>query len=90
MTELEMKLLLLRYNMLAKKRAIAAFTWKHAGENAHDEAEWSECVNEMMKMNDDLHECGYKFAYASSKIEGKFQYNVYKIVPVNDQQTTFS
>ena len=90
MTETELELLLLRYTIRSKKRAAAAYMWRHAGESVCYEAEWSECVNEMMKMEDDLHECGYKFAYASSKIEGKFQYNVYKIVPVNDQQTTFS
>ena len=90
MTEAELELLLLRYNILSKKRATAAYMWRHAGESVRYEAEWSECVNEMIKMNDDLHEYGYKFTYANSKIEGKFQYNVYKIVPVNDQQTTFS
>ena len=82
MTELEMKLLILRYNMLSKKRAIAAFTWKHAGENAHDEAEWSECVSEMREMMDDLYKDGYKFTCAGSREAGRVIYEIYKIVPV--------
>ena len=83
MTETELKLALLRYNLLSKKRAIAAFTWRHTGENAHDEAEWSECVDEMMQMMNDLRSCGYKFTCAGSKTAGRVVYEIYKIVPVD-------
>ena len=38
MTETELKLALLRYNMLSKERADAAYMWRHAGESACDEA----------------------------------------------------
>ena len=84
MTETELKLMLLRYNMLAKKRAIAAFTWRHTGENAHDEAEWSECVDEMMQMMNDLRSYGYKFTCAGSREAGRVIYEIYKIVPVSN------
>ena len=84
MTEIELKLILLRYNTLAKKRAIAAYTWRHPGENAHDEAEWSKCVDEMRKMMNDLHEHGYKFTCAGSETVGKVLCEVYKIVPANN------
>ena len=84
MTEAEMKLVLLRYNILAKKRAITAYTWTHTGENAHDEAEWSKCVDEMKKMMNDLREHGYKFTCAGSETAGEVLYEVYKIVPANN------
>ena len=83
MTEVELKLILLRYNRLAKKRAITAYTWTHTGENVHDEAEWSECVDEMKEMMNDLREHGYKFTCASSNTAGEVLYEVYKIVPIN-------
>ena len=83
MTETELKLALLRYNLLSKKRAIAAFTWRHTGENAHDEAEWSECVSEMREMKDDLYRDGYKFTCAGSREAGRVMYEIYKIVPVD-------
>ena len=83
MTETELKLALLRYNLLSRKRAIAAFTWSHTGENAHDEAEWSECVDEMMQMMNDLRSCGYKFTCAGSREAGRVIYEIYKIVPVD-------
>ena len=83
MTETELKLALLRYNLLSKERAIAAFTWRHTGENAHDEAEWSECVSEMREMKDDLYRDGYKFTCAGSREAGRVIYEIYKIVPVD-------
>lgn len=83
MTEAEMKLVLLRYNILAKKRAITAYTWTHTGENVHDEAEWSKCVDEMREMMNDLREHGYKFTCAGSETVGKVLCEVYKIVPIN-------
>ena len=83
MTETELKLALLRYNLLSKKRAIAAFTWRHTGENAHDEAEWSECVSEIREMKDDLYRDGYKFTCAGSREAGRVIYEIYKIVPVD-------
>ena len=83
MTETELKLALLRYNLLSKKRAIAAFTWSHTGENAHDEAEWSKCVDEMMQMMNDLRSCGYKFTCAGSREAGRVIYEIYKIVSVD-------
>lgn len=77
MTEAELKLALLRYNMLSKKRAEATYMSAHTGDNSYND-EWSECVAEMKKIRDDLRECGYNFAIA-----GKIQYNMYEIVPIN-------
>ena len=86
MTETELKLALLRYNMLSKERADAAYMWRHAGESVCDEAKWSKCVDEMSKMKDELRECGYEFGNAGCKVVGKVQYNVYTIVPVSNQE----
>ena len=86
MTETELKLALLRYNMLSKERADAAYMWRHAGESVCDEARWSKCVDEMSKMRDELRECGYEFGNAGCKVVGKVQYNVYTIIPVSNQE----
>ena len=85
MTETEMKLLLARYNVLSRERSITAYTWTHTGENAHDEAKWSKCVDEMREMMNDLREHGYKFTCAGSKTAGEVLYEVYKIVPVDNR-----
>ena len=77
MTETEMKLTLLLYNMLSKERAEAAYMSAHTGEYAYDD-EQLKCVAEMKKIRDELRECGYNFA-----ITGKIQYNMYEIVPIN-------
>lgn len=84
MTEMELKLMLARYNMLAKKEAIAAYMCQHtdADECIHYGSEFSECTIEMRKMKDDLRKYGYRFAYADSKIAGKVQYAVYRIVAI--------
>ena len=86
MTETELKLALLRYNMLSKERADAAYMWRHAGESVCDEAKWSKCVDEMSKMRDELRSYGYEFGNAGCKVVGKVQYNVYTIVPVSNQE----
>ena len=83
MTEIEMKLLLTRYNKLSEKRAEAAYMWGPAGESAYWESRWSMCVDEMSKMRDELWSRGYKFDSTGYKKVGKAQYEVYKIVPVN-------
>lgn len=77
MTGTELELTLLRYNMLSKKRAEAAYMSAHTGEYAYDD-EQLKCVTEMKKIRDELRECGYNFA-----ITGKIQYNMYEIVPIN-------
>ena len=84
MTEMELKLMLARYNMLAKKEAIAAYMCQHtdADECIHYGSEFSECTIEMRKMKDDLRKYGYNFAYTDSKTAGKVQYAVYRIVAI--------
>lgn len=77
MTGSELELTLLRYNMLSKKRAEAAYMSAHTDEYAYDD-EQLKCVAEMKKIRDELRECGYNFA-----ITGKIQYNMYEIVPIN-------
>ena len=84
MTEAEIKLALLRYNMLSKEKADAAYMWGHAGESVCYESKWSICKDEMSKIRDELRECGYEFDNAGCKAEGKVQYNVYTIVPVSN------
>ena len=83
MTEEEMKLALLQYNMLSKERADAAYMWRHAGESVCDEARWSKCMDEMSKMMADLRKNGYEFIFTHFERAGKFQYQVYDIIPVN-------
>ena len=83
MTEIEMKLLLARYNILSRERAEAAYMWGRSGKSVCYERKWSKCVDEMSEIRDDLHKAGYRFSYASFKIVEKFQYNVYKIVPAD-------
>ena len=83
MTEIEMKLLLLRYNNLSKERAEAAYMWRCTDESLYYEARWSKCVDEMEKMRGDLRECGYEFTYTDSKVTGRIRYNVYETVPIS-------
>ena len=83
MTETEMKWALFRYNKLSEEKADAAYMWGHAGESVCYESKWSKCMDEMSKMEDELHECGYKFASIGYKRVGKVQHEEYKIVPVN-------
>ena len=83
MTEVEMRLMLLRYNKLSEERAVAAYMWRHAGESVCDEARWSKCVDEMSKIRDELWSRGYKFDSTGYKKVGKVQHEVYKIIPVN-------
>lgn len=84
MTEAEMKLALLRYNMLSKERADAAYMWRHAGESVCYESKWSMCWDEMSKMRDELRECGYEFASIGYKVVGKVRHEEYKIVPISN------
>ena len=83
MTEIEMKLLLTRYNKLSEERAEAAYMWRHAGESVRYMSKWSKCTDEMSKMMSDLRKDGYKFIFTHFEKVGKFQYQVYDIVPVN-------
>ena len=83
MTEAEMKLALLRYNKLSEERAEAAYMWRHAGESVCYMSKWSKCTDEMSKMMSDLRKDGYKFIFTHFEKVGKFQYQVYDIVPVN-------
>ena len=84
MTEIEMKLLLTRYNKLSEATAEAAYMWRHAGESVCYESKWLKCVEEMSKMMNDLRKDGYKFIFTHFERVGKFQYQVYDIIPVND------
>ena len=83
MTETEMKLLLTRYNKLSEERSEAAYMWRHAGESVCYQSKWSMCMDEMEKMMNDLHKDGYKFIFTHFERAGKFQYQVYDIIPVN-------
>ena len=83
MTEIEMKLLLTRYNKLSEEGAEAAYMWRHAGESECYMSKWSKCTDEMSKMMSDLRKDGYKFIFTHFEKVGKFQYQVYDIVPVN-------
>ena len=83
MTEAEIKTALLRYNMLSEERSEAAYMWRHAGESVCYQSKWSMCMDEMEKMMNDLRKDGYKFIFTHFERAGKFQYQVYDIIPVN-------
>lgn len=83
-TEIELKLLLLRYNVLSKEESTAASEYMHAGETADYEDRWFKCLNEMTKVEDDLRKYGYKFSCVGSKTEDRVCFNVYKIVPMGN------
>ena len=84
MTEIELKLALLRYNVLSKEESTAASEYMRAGETADYEDKWFKCINEMAKMEDDLRKDGYKFTYIGSKTEDGVCFNVYRIVPTDN------
>ena len=84
MSELELKLLLLRYNMLSKKDDTFAYMCIHSNEIAGHEYEWAECINEMAEIKNELREHGYDLVYDDFKTEGKVWYSVYKLVPIDN------
>ena len=79
MTEAELKLMLLRFNMLSKERAEAVYKWRLSGKSAHCRDEWLKYADEMTEMMKDLSKYSRAFAYAGSKTEGEVEYAVYKI-----------
>ena len=80
MSEIELKLLLLRYNILSRERVKIADMCAHTC----DYGKWADCIAEMKKMEDDLRKHGYEFAHAGFKTVDELQYSVYKIVLTND------
>lgn len=83
-TEIELKLLLLRYNMLSKKDDIFADMCIHDSKIEGYEYEWAECIEEMSEIKKELREHGYRPAYDDYRTEGKVSYVVYKLVPIDD------
>lgn len=83
-TEIELKLLLLRYNMLSKKDDIFADMCIHDSKIEGYEYEWAECIEEMSEIKKELREHGYRPAYDDYRTEGKVSYVVYKLVPVDN------
>lgn len=84
MTEIELKLTLLRYNVLSKEESIAASEYMRAGETASYEDKWFRCINEMTRMEDDLRKYGYRFTCIGSRTEDGVRFNVYRIVPIDN------
>lgn len=84
MTEIELRLTLLRYSILSKEESIAASEYMRAGETASYEDKWFKCINEMTKMEDNLRQHGYKFTCIGSKTEDGVCFNVYRIVPMDN------
>ena len=80
MTEIELKLTLLLYNMLSKERAKTAEICSHTC----DYSKWADCIGEMKEMEDDLRRHGYEFVYAGFNIADEIQYSVYMIVLTNN------
>ena len=84
MTEIELKLLLLRYNMLSKKEDMFADMCIHNNAIAGHEDEWADCISEMTEIKNELREYGYRPAYADYKTEDEVSYIVYKLVPIDN------
>ena len=84
MTEIELKLMLLRYNMLSKKEDMFADMCIHDNKIEGHEDEWADCIAEMTEIKNELREYGYRPAYADYKTEGKVSYIVYKLVPIDN------
>ena len=85
MSEIELKLMLLRYNMLSKKDDIFADMCIHANAIAGHEHEWAECIDEMTEIKNELRKHGYELVYDDYKREGKLCYSVYKLVPISNR-----
>ena len=85
MSEIELKLLLLRYNMLSKKEDMFADMCIHDNAIEGHEDEWVDCIAEMSEIKNELREYGYRPAYADYKTEGKVSYIVYKLVPIDNE-----
>lgn len=83
-TEIELKLQLLRYNLLSKRESTAAYTCLQTGENMYHNAEWSKCVNEMLEIDRELLSYGYGLTCTGIKTTDKIQYRVYKVIPASD------
>ena len=84
MSEMVLKLMLLRYNMLSKKDDTFAYMCIYSNEIAGHEYEWVECIDEMAEIKSELREHGYELVYADSKTAGKVRYSVYKLVPIDN------
>ena len=84
MSEIELKLLLLRYNMLSKKDDTFAYMCMHANTIAGHEYEWAECIDEMTEINNELRNHGYKLVYGDYKTEGEVSYSVYRLAPIDN------
>lgn len=82
MSELELKLLLLRYNMLSKKDDTFAYMCIHSNEIAGHEYERADCIDEMTEIKNELRKNGYELVYDDYKTEGEVSYSVYKLVPL--------
>ena len=85
MTEIELKLMLLRYNMLSKKDDIFADMCIHANAIAGHEHEWAECIDEMTEIKNELRKHGYELVYDDYKTGGKLCYSIYKLVPIDNR-----
>lgn len=85
MSEIELKLLLLRYNILSKKDDTFAYMCMHANTIAGHEYEWAECIDEMTEINNELRNHGYKLVYDDYKTEGEVNYSVYKLAPIDNR-----
>ncbi len=85
MTELELKLMLLRYNMLSKKEAEAAYKCMHAGDLIGYEDEWAAYLDKLAAVRRELRSYGYEFVYTGFKTADNIKYRVYKIVPINNR-----
>lgn len=84
MTEAELKLMLLRYNMLSKEKATAVHMYVYAVKSSYYDDKWEECIDEMIKMEDDLRKYGYRFVCTGIKAAGGISYSAYKIVPIDN------
>ena len=85
MTELELKLMLLRYNMLSKKEAEAAYKCVNADDLIGYEDEWAAYLDKLAAVRRELRNYGYEFVYTGCKTADNIKYRVYKIVTISNR-----
>lgn len=76
------------YNSLSKRRAKAAVMYRHTNGDPDYESEWDECRKYMREVEASVAEEGYKFKKYDTVRERKIMYDVYKLVPA-EQDSSF-
>ena len=72
------------YNNLSKRRAKAAYMYRHTNGDPDYESEWDECWKYMQEVEMDAAEEGYEFVRLATAIVGKIEYDIYRLKPAKE------